>query len=226
MWPFAIFASNAVSLCVLLHTIPSVILADRHPVYHQPAFTSYCLIYIFGHPAYNFFRPFAHPAPFKFNINNTSIIDADHDNDRNTPSQPQPVFAISHRLLALGSSPPQPDSPSNPSTMQSRTHSCLPSGNFGIFQAELGNVALKVGGTVLNDMMFLGGVVYSAAKSRMSHGYADHEGTRVVPAPSCAGGLRDMVFSRSAPATSGGGWDQRAWAGVWSITNESIRRLP
>ena len=96
--------------------------------------------------------------------------------------------------------------------MQSRTH--LTSGNFGIFQAELGNVALKVGGTVLNDMKFLGGMVYSAAKSRMSHGYTDHGGTPVVPVPSSSsstGGLRDMFFSRSAPATSGGEWDQRAW---------------
>ena len=149
--------------------------------------------------------PFTHPAPLKPNLNNVSYIDADDSPDSdNLLAQPQPIFALSHRLLAFASSPPRPDSPS---ATQPRTHSRPPSGTFGIAQAELGHAALKVGGTVLSGMKSLGGMAYSAAKSRVGH---DQGGGGAAAAllpgssPSASGGLTNLFFSRSAPATSGG----------------------
>jgi hypothetical protein len=95
---------------------------------------------------------------------------------------PRPVFAISHRLLAYVSShPPPAEFPEaryrGPSTSvehlsfdgsPSSTSSSRPSPpnpRFGVpfTQADIGNAAYRVGGTVLSGMMSLGGMAMSAA---------------------------------------------------------------
>lgn len=102
---------------------------------------------------------------------------------------PAPVFALSQRLLAYASpSPHQPRRVSTSSTGSGPSLSSTSSSPFGFTQNDLGNAALKVGGTVLSGMKFLGGIAYEAAKNRI----ADAGGSNVTPP-----GAR--FFSRSAP---------------------------
>ena len=131
--------------------------------------------------------------------------------------EPQPVFALSNRLLAYASpspsSSPQVLSSKRLSSDSSNPNSSLSSspspfglgGSIGMVgkvtnmtQAELGQAALKVGETVLGGMKMLGGMAYDAAKSRVSGGSADmgRFGEGLVP-----GG---RFVSRSAPDTSEG----------------------
>ncbi|PFH47114.1 hypothetical protein AMATHDRAFT_68396 [Amanita thiersii Skay4041] len=88
----------------------------------------------------------------------------------------RPVFALSHRLIAFASSP-------SPATRQAQYHvpssdssSASPSSspfglgglNMPMSQAELGNAALKVGGSLLSGMKTLSGIALSAAKNRIA----------------------------------------------------------
>lgn len=135
-----------------------------------------------------------------------------------------PVYALSHRLLAFASQPPRLDAchehrhgtPSHPRTQDPRTHdrsssfpsssSTLPFGIAQISQADLGNTAVKVGGTVLSGMKSLGGMALSAAtgyaRSRVgSRGVTGETRPHQPLLPSSvAGGVSSMFFSRSAPA--------------------------
>ncbi|KAF8332992.1 hypothetical protein F5887DRAFT_995039, partial [Amanita rubescens] len=72
---------------------------------------------------------------------------------------PRPVFALSHRLLAYAS----PPSLSSISGTQARPHRS-PSCGSG---ADLGNAAIKVGGSLLSGMKTLGGMALTAAKNHM-----------------------------------------------------------
>lgn len=75
-------------------------------------------------------------------------------------------------------------------------------------QAELGNAALKVGGTVLSGLWSAGRGAYSAARTKM----AGEGGTSSPTTPTsvdprvqaAGGGLAGMWFSKSAPAASNG----------------------
>jgi hypothetical protein len=103
------------------------------------------------------------------------------------PSHPEPVFALSGRLLAFAAHPPTSNSPA------SRGPPTAPAGaiNIGnVTQADLGAAALKVGGSLLGGMRALGGFALSAARSRMS-------GELNTPAQ------RPQYASKSAPAASG-----------------------
>jgi hypothetical protein len=106
-------------LSLLITHSHCVLLACLHFMFSHLNHSTPCiqfLLSIFSH---------LHPAPFKPNINNVSIIDTEHDNGH-TLSQPQPVSTPSHCLLTFTSSPPQPNSPTNASTTQPCTHSCPP----------------------------------------------------------------------------------------------------
>lgn len=78
-------------------------------------------------------------------------------------------------------------------------------------QAELGNAALKVGGTVLSGLWSAGRGAYSAARTKMAgEGGASSPTTPTSVDPrvqAAGGGLAGMWFSKSAPAAS-----QRAYA--------------
>lgn len=130
--------------------------------------------------------------------------------------QEQPIFSLSHRLLAFASSPPRPGSPTGgPSPAQPRGQSRPTSGAFSVTQADLGSAALKVGGSVLSGMKSLGGLAYSAAKSRVT---ADQGGAVTKPSSTTTGGaLNNLFFSRSAPAASGSSNERRE--SITSLTN-------
>ncbi|KIL63308.1 hypothetical protein M378DRAFT_79902 [Amanita muscaria Koide BX008] len=103
--------------------------------------------------------------------------------DPGSPS-PKPIFALSHRLLAYASPSPltaaqqaqlPPSGGSGNSSGASPSTSPFGIGglNMQMTQADLGNTALKVGGSLLSGMKTLGGMALSAAKSHIS-GSAPH----------------------------------------------------
>ena len=68
-------------------------------------------------------------------------------------------------------------------------------------QAELGQAALKVGGTVLSGMRTLGGLALSAAKSRVASGGMAKRGAGAGAGEPASGGVAvTRFFSRSAPS--------------------------
>ena len=169
----------------------------------------------------------------KPNTNDTvslSGIDT-HDSDEvSTPDDPTPIYSLSHRLLAFAAQPPRPDSPHGSTALEPRTHVRASSSPFGISQADLGNAAIKVGGTVLSGMKSLGGLAYNAAaeyarsRSGMSAATpalpalpASPASPRVYEDPivstqgdqqaSVMRGVNNLFFSRSAPAASSGNHD-------------------
>lgn len=134
-----------------------------------------------------------------------SDIDA-HDPDEPKKDDFIPIYSLSHRLLAFASQPPRLDAArgSGPSS-QPHTHTRSSSRAFGISQADLGNTAAKVGGTVLHGMKSLGGMALNAA--------TEYARSRVVSSSSSAPGKPEQPFatsglsylfsSRSAPSASG-----------------------
>lgn len=134
------------------------------------------------------------------------------------PSEPEPVYALSHRLIAYASSPPRPDSPIVPA---STTPTSALSGQRGA-GAELGSAALKVGGSVLSGMKSLGGMAVSAARAKLDQSSGNSMGAPTSGlSASRAGtgtgknaggrnsgggssGLGGLWFSRSAPAATTG----------------------
>ncbi|KAJ3733230.1 hypothetical protein DFJ43DRAFT_995727 [Lentinula guzmanii] len=169
-----------------------------------------------------------------------------------TPPMPAPIFSVSGRLLAYASLPEgstsllasgvQPRTSSTlsnaavstasafGSTLSAQLASLGGSGGAsgalgalgGISQADVGNAALKVGGSVLSGMKTLGGLAYKSAAAatdsgpdfRMSNHTSVSNGGRVA-------GLANRFFSRSAPAaTSSSGNRDRRYS---SNSSSSIR---
>lgn len=81
------------------------------------------------------------------------------------------------------------------------------------FETDLGNAAIKVGGSVLSGMKSLGGMAYSAAKARA--GFVT-ESTPVVASPSNNNNNpnrnHNRFFSRSAPESGGSGHNNRLFS--------------
>lgn len=155
--------------------------------------------------------PFAPPRPTpassstKYNINNVLVpyLDGTSDLDRH----PAPIYSLSNRLLAFASAPARPGSgsPTGTPTPPAQPRSRPTSGAFGGSQAEL---ALKVGGSMLSGMKTLGGMAYSAAKSRVVPPSPPPASRVDVRSSTTPGGLGGLFFSRSAPAASGGRHEQ------------------
>lgn len=109
--------------------------------------------------------------------------------------QPHPVFSLSNRLVAFASK--QQATPGNSSTTPI-VNSDIPRsnafqiGSFNVSQADIGNAALKVGGGLLSGMKALGGMAVAAARG---------ENQEMVGSRN--GGIRQMFFSKSAPAATG-----------------------
>lgn len=115
--------------------------------------------------------------------NNAVFLGNNTTEDPGSPS-PKPIFALSHRLLAYASPSPltaaqqaqlPPSGGSGNSSGASPSTSPFGIGglNMQMTQADLGNTALKVGGSLLSGMKTLGGMALSAAKSHIS-GSAPH----------------------------------------------------
>ncbi|KAF9445816.1 hypothetical protein P691DRAFT_784691 [Macrolepiota fuliginosa MF-IS2] len=140
-------------------------------------------------------------------VSNVSLAPQGSPIDQQQPPAPSsiPVFALSNRLLAYASPSPQQSSrrvsTSSAGSGPSLSLSSVPSSPFGGFsQSDLGNAAIKVGGSVLSGMKFLGGIAYEAAKNRIV------EGSTASPTGN------GKFFSRSAPT------DERPFSMTTSTT--------
>jgi len=133
----------------------------------------------------------------------------------------RPIFALSHRLLAYAS--PMPSSQciqpgkegrrlSSSSSASGPSGSSVSSSPFGIglaglgritnmTQTDVGHAALKVGGTVVSGMKYLGGIALEAAKNRVIPGTSSGIViTRVAQdSGDPSGDGRAKFVSRSAP---------------------------
>ncbi|KAF9070367.1 hypothetical protein BDP27DRAFT_1323920 [Rhodocollybia butyracea] len=157
-----------------------------------------------------------------------------------TIPQPAPIFSVSGRLLAYASLPEGNSSPSltgvqprTSSTLSSAAVSTASAfrsalsaqlvnlGNAGdassalgalggISQADVGNAALKVGGSMLSGMKSLGGLAYkSAVSAATDSGSGASVNRRVSGGGGGVGGLANRFFSRSAPAATSSNHEER-----------------
>ncbi|KAF8622444.1 hypothetical protein AX15_007027 [Amanita polypyramis BW_CC] len=99
----------------------------------------------------------------------------------NVNPSPRPIFALSHRLLAyasLASSSGAQDAHRSPSWGPGHSSRTSPSSspfglgglNMHMTQAELGNAAIKVGGSLLSGVKTLGNIALTAAKNHIMSG--------------------------------------------------------
>ena len=116
--------------------------------------------------------PFLHPTPTSYSnnnndnkFNNTLVATQSLDDSADVvlTAKPLPVFALSGRLLAFTS----PHSPTNPSSGLD-PHSAHTTGvlRSPVTPGDVGQAALKVGGTVLTGMKTLGGLAFNVARSK------------------------------------------------------------
>ncbi|KAJ3919551.1 hypothetical protein F5877DRAFT_40033 [Lentinula edodes] len=130
-----------------------------------------------------------------------------------TTPLPAPVFSVSGRLLAYASSP-EGNTSLSVNGVQPRTSSTGALGALGgISQADVGNAALKVGGSVLSGMKTLGGLAYKSAVAAATdsgpYSRMNRQGSKGGAAiGGGVGGLANRFFSRSAPAATSSTEDQ------------------
>lgn len=122
---------------------------------------------------------------------------------------PQPIFALSNRLIAYASAPPQPTAPTQSSSRTPRAASeNIYDDNalkFPMTQADLGFAAMKIGGNLFSGMKPIGGRAYSAARAGVSAAMTNGEYQGSVPVSPIPG----KFFSSSAPETSARGQERR-----------------
>ncbi|KZT13315.1 uncharacterized protein LAESUDRAFT_719678 [Laetiporus sulphureus 93-53] len=153
--------------------------------------------------------PFAIPSFIKSTPHAPTL---DLDGDPNSPQHmynptPQPVFALSNRLLAFVA----PLAPTDLRPVPSITHlaDAAADAKLGLAQVDLGQAAVKIGGSVLHGMKSLGGMAIAAAKAGVSAATSEAAAvaTKAGAAPT---GLTSMFFSRSAPTASVAGQSRRS----------------
>ncbi|OCH85153.1 hypothetical protein OBBRIDRAFT_798469 [Obba rivulosa] len=149
--------------------------------------------------------PFAYPLPsLVTNNHNVSTLDLERDssatNHHYRKCIPQPIYAISNRLLAFAS-PVLSDHSLSSASVQERSiplhtdaDGTVKTG-LVVSQADIGNAAVKLGGTVLSGMKSLGGMAISAARAGVSAAVSGES----AKADGTSTGLSRMLFSRSAP---------------------------
>ncbi|KAI0051493.1 hypothetical protein FA95DRAFT_1534680 [Auriscalpium vulgare] len=138
---------------------------------------------------------FARPSSKNLNDDTNHNVLPPHtlDSEDAPPADLQPVFALSGRLLAFSSPPPRVDfSHQVVTSTQPRTRSPVRADTTGsLSQADIGNMAMRVGGSVLSGMRSLGAMAFTAARTRIA-----------TDTPPEAQTPRSPTFSRSAPAAS------------------------
>ncbi len=152
--------------------------------------------------------PFAHTAT---ETNNNTVTSSRHLEQSSTQylhtsAIPQPIFAYHNRLLAFASIPVTPDATKQSSSRTPR--SALPEVQqdsalkLPMSQAELGNAAMKIGGSVLSGMKVLGGMAFTAARAGVTAAISGDltQASTTNYSPPAPG----KFYSRSAPAASGG----------------------
>ncbi|KAI0666055.1 hypothetical protein C8Q78DRAFT_1060998 [Trametes maxima] len=187
--------------------------------------------------------PFSYPAPapstfsafsVKTNLNLNLNLNLNTNTDVATPSSSldidrdsrQPIYALSHRLLAYVAPISPPSVLPQPATLPGRgvAHTSAPApappsragiglglGLAGVKQADIGSAAAKLGGSVLSGMRTLGGMAFEAARAGVEAAVAESRGGRTAGGSGGrgagggegGGGLGSMFFSRSAPAATG-----------------------
>lgn len=99
----------------------------------------------------------------KFNNTHVATHSLDNPGDAVPTVNPLPVFALSGRLLAFASPHPPIDSSSGLDPYSSHNTSFL---RQPVSPGDVGQAALRVGGTVLSGVKALGGLAFNAAKNR------------------------------------------------------------
>lgn len=130
--------------------------------------------------------------------------------DIDTPhASARPIYALSNRLLAYVSPislspgvPPPPTATRGHGQAHTSTPVPPPENQvklgLNMTQAELGNAAAKLGGSVLSGMPTLGGMAISAACAGVAAAVAE-QNTATGPGT----GFGSMFFSKSTPAATG-----------------------
>ncbi|KAI0751945.1 hypothetical protein C8Q80DRAFT_1269094 [Daedaleopsis nitida] len=157
----------------------------------------------------------------KPNIHDVSPLDIDShysSSSIRSSAHPHPIHALSNRLLAYVSPISRHDGA--PAATPGQAHTSLPVAaaaadtstskyGLGMTQADLGNAAVKIGGSVLSGMKTLGGMAFSAARAGVTaavsgehaHSPAHTRSTSASASASAAGAL-GLFFSKSAPAAT------------------------
>ncbi|KAI0365441.1 hypothetical protein BV20DRAFT_954256 [Pilatotrama ljubarskyi] len=162
--------------------------------------------------------PFAYPLPSSLTSAKPNDVLSTLDID-SPQTHPKPIYALSNRLLAYVSPIFRPTSAASAtttiSTGRGHAHTSVPVpppdhsnplklGLTGMSQADLGNAAVKIGGSVLSGMRTLGGMAISAARAGVSAAAAA-AAERDPAMASAQPGSRfgSTFFSKSAPAAMG-----------------------
>ncbi|KAL1937335.1 hypothetical protein VTO73DRAFT_13848 [Trametes versicolor] len=150
--------------------------------------------------------PFAYPAPSSPTTAKPNDVLSSLDID--TPhALTRPIYALSNRLLAyVAPLSRSPSVPPVPSATRGHAHTSTPVPppenqvklGLNMTQAELGNAAAKLGGSVLSGMRTLGGMAISAARAGVAAAVAEQS-----TATGSGTGFGSMFFSKSAPAATG-----------------------
>ncbi|KAI0686244.1 hypothetical protein C8Q76DRAFT_313203 [Earliella scabrosa] len=127
-------------------------------------------------------------------------------------AHPRPIYALSNRFLAYVSPLTRID-PAPPAT-PGQAHTSMPvtapdgaGAKFGLnmTQADLGNAAVKIGGSVLSGMKALSGMALSAARAGVTAAVSGDHAQSPAHTRSTSGsaaGALGMLFSKSAPAAT------------------------
>ena len=165
----------------------------------------------------SFAYPQSSPSPTKHNVNDVTPIEIDHYPTSSV--YPRPIYSLSNRLLAYVSPLSRPETSPASTPGQAHTVTSVPAPapdsqskfGLGLSQADLGNAAVKLGGTVFSGMKALGGMAFSAARAGVTA--AVEQGAAHARATSISGSTTGsgsgtpraafgMFFSKSAPAAT------------------------
>ncbi|KAI0282429.1 hypothetical protein BC826DRAFT_900809, partial [Russula brevipes] len=97
------------------------------------------------------------------NSDTTTVLPSTVTDTDSVSALPHPVFALSNRFLAYACRTPTTVAPG-----QSQTKTPVLAEGVSSVQADLGGMALRVGGSVLSGMRALGGRAFTAARARIS----------------------------------------------------------
>ncbi|TBU43312.1 hypothetical protein BD309DRAFT_894635 [Dichomitus squalens] len=152
-------------------------------------------------------------SPTKPTFNDVPSLDLDqHYPSLRASPLPRPIYALSNRLLAYVSPPSRQDAA--PAATPGQAHTSVPitaseaplKFGLGMSQADLGNAAVKIGGSVLSGMKTLGGIAFSAARAGVSAAVSGEQTSIHSRNISASGGSATnalgMFFSKSAPAAT------------------------
>ena len=139
--------------------------------------------------------------------NDVTPLDIDNYSTSRSPAHPRPIYSLSNRLLAYVSplTPQEPPLAATPG--QAHTVASVPAPtpeaplklSLNMTQADLGNAAVKIGGSMLSGMKTLGGMAFSAARAGVNA--AVDQGVAHACSASVAGSGTPEALSTIFPET-------------------------